>query len=331
MSPLLIARSLTFVGIVIAMLVTGQNVPGLDSVPATSPEARLQGEYSGRVRDWGGYTGRIGIQVRAVGGGRLEAVVYRGGLPRDGWDRKTRWTASGTIGPQGARLEGETPGVLELTMEPRAFAWAIAADGRRVGGLLRIDRRSPTLGLRPESEAEYLFHEGRITGLIDAQLSAEGNLAVGSMTEKPVQDFRLHLEFRLPLEPDDEGQGRGNSGIYIQRRYEIQILDSFGLEAAFDGCGAIYRQRPASTNACLPPMSWQTYDIQFRAARWNEAGERTEPARVTVDLNGVRIHQDQAIETKTGAGQPEAPHPLPLLLQNHSDAVEFRNVWIEHQ
>ncbi|HAN98985.1 MAG TPA: DUF1080 domain-containing protein, partial [Planctomycetaceae bacterium] len=95
-----------------------------------------------------------------------------------------------------------------------------------------------------------------------------------------------------------------------------------------DRCAALYRQLPPAVNASLPPLQWQTYDIRFRAARWNAAGEKSEPARITVIHNGIVVHDDIAIASKTGAGQPEGPEPLPILLQDHRNPVEFRNVWI---
>jgi hypothetical protein len=116
--------------------------------------------------------------------------------------------------------------------------------------------------------------------------------------------------------------------VYIQRRYEVQILDSFGLEPAFNDCGALYRQQPPDLNMSFPPLHWQTYDIWFTAARWDEAGNKSANARITVLHNGVPIHADREIMTKTGAGMPEGPELLPILFQNHGDPVRFRNIWI---
>jgi hypothetical protein len=153
-------------------------------------------------------------------------------------------------------------------------------------------------------------------------------MEVGAITKRKFTDFRLHLEFRTPYMPAARGQGRGNSGVYIQQRYEVQILDSFGLVGEFNECGSLYRQTPPDLNMCLPPLAWQTYDIVFTAARFDpETKAKTAPARITVFHNGVAVHDDRAIASKTGAGQPEAPTPNPILFQNHSDPVRFRNVW----
>jgi hypothetical protein len=127
--------------------------------------------------------------------------------------------------------------------------------------------------------------------------------------------------------PVATSQGRGNSGVYIQNRYEIQILDSFGLAPGTGDCGAIYRQVAPKLNMCLPPLTWQTYDIDFTAPKW-DGNKKTANARITVKLNGVTIHDNQEIKTKTGAGKPEGPQPGPIQLQNHGNPVFFRNVWI---
>jgi hypothetical protein len=151
------------------------------------------------------------------------------------------------------------------------------------------------------------------------------------MTKDNYRDFKMHVEFKLPELPANvRGQARANSGVYIQRRYEVQILDSYGLESRNNDCGAIYTTKAPDTNACLKPGEWQTYDIIFRAARY-EGNTKTENARITVRQNGVLIHDDFEIPNKTGAGQPEGPEPAPILLQEHSNEIWFRNIWIEPQ
>ena len=151
------------------------------------------------------------------------------------------------------------------------------------------------------------------------------------MTRQDFQDFILHAEFKTPqMPPDVKGQGRGNSGIYIQRRYEIQILDSFGLEPKNNECGSIYTFKAPDKNVCKKPGEWQTYDILFHAARWaDKDGKPTkvQNARVTVFQNGILIHDNVEVPRKTGAGRPEGPNPLPILLQEHGNEVTFRNLW----
>ena len=153
----------------------------------------------------------------------------------------------------------------------------------------------------------------------------------GIMTKDNYSDFKMHLEFKLPDLPSNvRGQSRSNSGVYIQRRYEVQILDSYGLQSRNNDCGAIYQFKEPDKNACAKPNEWQTYDITFRAARY-DGNKKIENARITVVQNGILIQDNVEIPNKTGAGQPEGPNPAPILLQEHSNVVWFRNIWIESQ
>jgi len=141
--------------------------------------------------------------------------------------------------------------------------------------------------------------------------------------------FKLHVEFRVPYEPGGAGQGRGNSGVYVQGRYEVQILDSYGLKSEKNDCGAIYGVAAPKVNACKAPTVWQTYDIVYAAPKF-ENGKKTEPARMTVHHNGIKIHDDVPIpvdNTTAGLGGDPAT-PGPILLQDHGHPVQFRNVWL---
>jgi hypothetical protein len=147
-------------------------------------------------------------------------------------------------------------------------------------------------------------------------------------------DFKLHLEYWLPNLPSNvTGQQRANSGVYLQDRYELQILDSFGKQPlAADDAASIYLKRAASPNAGTAPQTWQTYDVTFRAARFDAAGVKTENARVTVVWNGVTVHRDLAIDGPTGNGAAETSAAGPFRLQDHGDPgenVRFRNIWVE--
>ena len=141
--------------------------------------------------------------------------------------------------------------------------------------------------------------------------------------------FKLHLEFRVPYEPGGAGQGRGNSGVYVQGRYEVQILDSYGLKSKNNDCGAIYEVAAPKENACKAPSVWQSFDIEFTAPKF-ENGKKTEPARMTVHHNGVKIHDDVPIpvdNTRAGLGG-DPSKPGPIMLQDHGHPVQFRNVWL---
>jgi hypothetical protein len=153
-------------------------------------------------------------------------------------------------------------------------------------------------------------------------------------TRQKFGDFKLHVEWYEPSYPSNvTGQARGNSGVYLQERYEVQVLDSFGdTSLANDEAGAIYTQKAPDVNAATAPLTWQTYDVTFRAARFDGAGTKTDNARVTVVWNGVTVHNDVGITGPTGGGDPEGAGLGAIRLQDHGDPgenVRFRNVWIE--
>ncbi len=141
--------------------------------------------------------------------------------------------------------------------------------------------------------------------------------------------FKLHLEFRVPYMPKAKGQDRGNSGVYVQGRYEVQILDSYGLESKHDDCGAIYEVAAPKVNACKAPTVWQSYDVEFHSPKCAN-GKKVEPARMTVFHNGVKIHDDVKIpvdNTRAGMGG-DSCRAGPIMLQDHGNPVQFRNVWL---
>jgi len=150
-------------------------------------------------------------------------------------------------------------------------------------------------------------------------------------TKQAFGDYRLHAEFKVPLLPSDvSGQNRGNSGVYLQERYEVQILDSYGDTTPADNeAGAIYTRKAPDVNAARPPETWQAYDIWFRAARYDAAGTKVSDARVTVVWNGKVVHRDFAIPGVTGGSIPEGPSTGAIRLQDHGNAVQFRNIWIQ--
>ena len=148
------------------------------------------------------------------------------------------------------------------------------------------------------------------------------------MTRERLTDFFLHLEFRCPDMPEATGQAKANSGVFLQGRYEIQVLDSYGLDIPGTGdCGAIYNQFAPLVNACKPPMEWQSYDVAFRGPRMRD-GEVEEGVRLTVLHNGqVILNNVQLPGVTGGAIDEEVGEPGPLLLQDHGNLLCFRNIW----
>jgi hypothetical protein len=219
-----------------------------------------------------------------------------------------------------------------MRQSPRLAALLLLA-----GSALRaedVKLSDATLGARPPQGAVVLLGDefGGWVGA-DGQPAQwpfeEGVLRVGKgniHTEKTFGDGTLHVEFNLPYMPEAKGQARANSGVYLQGRYEVQVLDSYGLKSQDNDCGGIYKQHAPSVNACKPPLQWQTYDITFRAAK-RDGDEVTRKARITVKHNGVTIIDDKEIDPTPGGLDTEAGKPGSLLLQDHGNDVHFRNIW----
>jgi Domain of Unknown Function (DUF1080) len=201
---------------------------------------------------------------------------------------------------------------------------------------------SPTLGAKAPQSAIVLF-DGSLDGwtivgdsgksprwtLVDngAMEVVDGSGSI--MTKRSFTDFNLHLEFRTPYMPGSRGQDRGNSGVYLQGRYEVQVLDSYALAGEDNECGGIYKVARPLINMCAPPGQWQTYDIMFRAPRFDSAGNKSSDALVTVLHNGVHIHKDLPIPGPTGGAVNDKVHlPGPLYLQDHGNPVQYRNIWV---
>jgi len=155
----------------------------------------------------------------------------------------------------------------------------------------------------------------------------------GITSKQAFGDCQLHVEFATPAEVEGEGQGRGNSGVYLMGKYELQILDSFENTTYFDGqCGAMYKQQPPTVNACRPPGEWQTFDILFKAPRFADDGTVETPAYITVLHNGVMIHHHFELEGDTAWDRAplyeKHAEKLPIHLQFHGNPVRFRNIWV---
>jgi len=280
------------------------------------PDFQIQGEYVGKHD---GMT--IAAQVIAKGDGKFVIYGLKGGLPGDGWE-----------GQEKLKLDGVTEDG-KVTFKNKDISGTIkdgkimVQKGDDTATLERVVRKSPTLGAKPPEGAVVLF-DGKSADEWQGGKLVEGDLLNnGIRSKKKFKDYTMHIEFRLPFMPYAGGQDRANSGVYMQDRYEIQVLDSFGLKGQDNECGGIYSQFAPKVNMCFPPLSWQTYDIDFTAARF-ENGKRVKPAVITVRHNGVVIHENQDIKGETGGGQPETDTPGPFQLQDHGNPVYFRNIWV---
>ena len=296
--------------------------PALDSKQADADFA-YQGEFTGAIPSNGDEL-KIGVQVIALGEGKFHAVGYIGGLPGDGWDGSDRREADGElsggivsfkVGDGAAEIRD---GVLTIR-DP---------GGNSLGELKKTVRKSPTEGEKPPAGAIVLFGGKTADNFIGGKL--DGDLLVQGVTSKQkFQSYKMHLEFLLSYMPTARGQGRANSGCYAQSRYEVQILDSFGLTGEHNECGGIYTVKKPDVNMCFPPLSWQTYDIDVTAAKFDDAGKKIADAKMTVKHNGVPIHTDVAVPKSTTASPlGEGKEPGPLYLQDHGNPVRFRNIWI---
>jgi hypothetical protein len=209
--------------------------------------------------------------------------------------------------------------------------------------LPKVQRQSPTSGAPPPADAIVLFDGKNLDAFVPGSavldsglLLPQGSASSGAVTKRAFGSFTLHLEFLEPFMPDNTGQARGNSGVYLQGRYELQVLDSFGLDIYRGGpgsetqeCGAFYQQAGPRLNMSFPPLSWQTYDVAFTKAVFDSAGNvQLKPAVVTVRLNGILIHENRELKSNTLLGDPVTAADGPIRFQAHGDPVKYRNIWI---
>jgi len=288
------------------------------------PDFSIQGEYiseSGIVE--------TGAQVIAQGNGQFEVVVYKGGLPAEIWER-----GDPLVKMQGKR-EGEVTKLEGGKVKDQAVSGEISGGMltlRRADGtsekLRRIERKSTTLGAEPPAGAIVLF-DGSSAEKFDnpGHLTATKTLESGVTTKDKFGSCHLHLEFRLSWMPEARGQARSNSGVYLHDCYEIQVLDSFGLEGKDNECGGFYKLKEPDVNMCFPPLTWQSYDVDFTAPQY-EGDKKVANARVKVWHNGEVIHDDAELAHGTPGRQGEGPGPRPLHLQGHGNHVQYRNIWL---
>lgn len=300
------------------------------------PDDGIMGEYAGKYRPEGGSACPAEAKVIGEGDGQYRCVLTAG----EG-DKAVKVELKGKAEGKRVALAGRVGDVeWKGTLEGGEALVAESKTGEF--GLKYAVRKSPTEGAKPPDGAVVLlpFEPGKPTSL-DAWCSMDGKpapwkvLGDGSIqvdggnirTRKDMGDVQLHVEFRCPYMPKDRGQGRGNSGVYLHSRYEVQVLDSFGLEPRDNECGGIYSVGSPKVIASLPPGRWQTYDVTFHSPEVAD-GKITKPAVLTVRHNGVLIHENVKADhvTTAGVGGPVVS-PAPLMIQDHGNAVRYRNIW----
>ena len=218
-----------------------------------------------------------------------------------------------------------------------------AVTGKRQGSfqLKQTQRLSPNQGQQPSAGAVVLFDGSNLDAWTqrDRRGTPKWKLLPGGVMEvsggdivskEKFGDCHIHLEFRLPYMPTSFGQARANSGVYPIGRYEIQVLDSYGLEGYDNECGGIYTISRPLVNACAPPLQWQSYDITFKMAKFDAAGKKTGNARITVVHNGVTVQDNTEIPHVTGGAVNDRENePDGIDLQDHGNPVQYRNIWVE--
>ena len=296
----------------------------------------IQGEYAGSI-DVNGQPMPVAARVIALGNGTFDVVAYPGGLPGLGWTGTDRFTGkaarTGDAADAPVKIEGT-----DWTGSPRKAAIrngeivVFHDDGTEWTRLPKKPRTSATLGQKPPEGAVVIFDGpgpvNEADTLVDPHVTDDGLLMQGVTTKEAFGDAVWHIEFRLPYQPFDRGQNRGNSGAYVQGCYEVQMLDSFGLEGKDNECGGLYSIAAPLANAALPPLEWQTYDIDFTAPKFAD-GKKVSNARMTVRHNGILVQDDVEVPVITPAGpQPEERPQGPLHLQEHGCQVRYRNIWV---
>lgn len=295
------------------------------TIEQSPDDYQFQGEYVGKA---GEELIRYGAQVIALGNNKFHLVGYAGGLPGDGWDPSTE-----KIELDGAREGDEVvfkSDVFTVTVDKTGTMIPVSKeDGVSRGELNRVVRQSPTLDLAPPAGAIVLFDGTSADAFKNGKIVQDNLLLADCESKDKFGDHVMHIEFRTPFKPLGRGQGRGNSGVYIQGRYEVQVLDSFALSGENNECGGIYQIGKPKVNMCYPPLQWQTYDIDFTAAKYDSDGNKSENARVTIKHNGVVIHDNLELPHQTPGKYKEANEPGPLYLQGHGNPVVYKNIWVQ--
>jgi hypothetical protein len=271
----------------------------------------IQGEYVPKLKS------EYAAQVVARGGGKFDVYFLEGGLPGAGWNGKGRIKVTATLNSDDktATIKGTGFSGTITVGDPAVLEGESDKAGKFV--LTRVVRKSPTLGARPPEGARVLFDGTNAAAWKEGKIAGD-LLPVPATTKESFKISKLHVEFVTPFMPYAGGQGRGNSGVYVFG-HEIQVLDSFGLKGENNECGGFYGRFAPAVNMCLPPLSWQTYDVEIKTDPAEPEAKKKPGVKFTVFHNGVKVHDN----VNLGTGPSGNIH-----LQNHGNPVFFKNIWL---
>ncbi len=325
-------------------------------------ELKLQGEYVGKEGEK-----PVAAQVVARGDKAFHALVLDGGLPGDGWNGgRYGLLESGPLADDRVELRSPTDDGASAVLDENGL---ILKRGDRKSLLKRVDRKSETLGLKPPAGAIVLFgganpnmdafEERKDIEGMTSPMMFEGNMLAGTVTKRRFKDYTLHVEFMTGWEPQNIPWRRADAGIYMLARYEVAIGDSFGFDFDLSGatspnrpkllddknalskfpiaksnnaprvCGSVFTYPCTVPNSCLPPLVWQTLDIDFTAPRFDDAGKKTSKAVVSVKLNGHQTVDKLEVNGPTPHGfkGPETADG-PIWFEAFGRRVLYRNIWV---
>jgi hypothetical protein len=299
-------------------------------------------EYEGFWTAKSGAKGRVTAQIRPLSNNQYDGFVLlsRTKAPVTAFKLKTATAENGLLkftGASASEAGGDLLAASQTTCEIRDGKLTGTFSGELGEGTFdarRHERKSPTMGAKPPKHAIVLTqNDTNLWEKLSWPLSPEGVLRVarGNISAKDkLSNFRLHLEFRTPYMPAEEGQARGNSGVYLLGRYEIQVLDSYQNKTYFNGqAGSFYGHNAPLVNASRKPGEWQAYDIIFRAPKKAADGSIT-PGSFTVLHNGILVQDHIPVkgEATTAAAFQNFSEKGPIVLQDHNNPVRYRNIWL---
>jgi hypothetical protein len=299
---------------------------------AAPPEAAVQGLYEGVCKD---AQGQQKLEARVVAMGRGTYKIFVRQLPGEG--KLLKVELDGKADDQTVRFKGKAGGAEWIASYADGAILGTCGQGATLE-MKRVERKPPTLGAKPPQGAIVLLdgkNFGELTRRPPRSATEEPwKLVDGGAIEVPKNgmnskrqfdgSIKLHVEFWLPLMAEARGQDRANSGVYQPNGDEIQVLDSFGVTTyKGGGCGGLYHYKDPDafdqfSLASLPPLEWQTYDIEYRVEK--KDGKPAGKPRVTVYHNGVKIHDNAELNQPARVGG--------LHFQDHGNPVQYRNIWV---